>query len=237
MKKNLLTFILLLLTFMFNNATISNAESSADIKTNAFTGVTIAELEKQMAERLAKIERDIYVKNLIQYVEFESEIIVPDSFNAKYIEYIYTTSGKLKIPSRIAFRLVQQESRFNDMAVSPRGAKGLMQLMPNTRSTYYKSLCVDTLNLDRNQEDIYIGLTMLNEFQTYWVKKGNSTKYSWKLSLASYNAGKGNVQKYNGVPPFKETQNFVAFILKTHSNPEFFARYKKKYENQVKVNS
>ena len=234
MKKHLLTITLLLLSFLFNNSYITSAES----KSPTFaSGSSIEEIEKQMTEKLIKIERAIYVKNLIQYVEFESEIIVPDSFNAEYIEYIYTTSNKLKIPSRIAFRLVQQESRFNDTIKSPVGAYGLMQLMPGTRSTYYKLLCVNTLNLDRNQEDIYIGLTMLSDLQTYWIKKGNSAKYSWRLSLASYNSGKGNVQKYNGVPPFKETQDFVAFILKVHSNPEFFARYKRKYENSIKIDN
>jgi soluble lytic murein transglycosylase-like protein len=233
MKKHLLTFILITLTFIFNNSNISNAE----ISTVNTTDLTIAELESQMNKRFAEIEREAYIRNLIQYIEFESEIIVPNHIETKYVEYIYVTANQLKIPSRTAFRLVKQESNFRDTVISPMGAKGLMQLMPETRSTYYKQLRLDTLNLDSNQEDIYIGLNMLNDLQMYWRGKGNSISYSWKLSLASYNAGKGNVQKYKGVPPFKETQNFVAFILKSHSNPEFFANYKKKYENQIKVNS
>jgi soluble lytic murein transglycosylase-like protein len=69
------------------------------------------------------------------------------------------------------------------------------------------------------------------------VSRGNGNEYSWKLALASYNAGKGSVLKYKGVPPFKETQDFVNFIYKVHSNPEFLANYSKKYENTIKNNS
>lgn len=218
---------------MFNSTSFSSAENDSNIT----TGISIEEIEKTMNERFAKIERETYIKDLIQYVEFEAEVIVPDTLNTNYVEFIYKTANQLNIPTRIAFRLIHQESRFNDTVVSPKGAYGLMQLMPDTRAKYYVLLRVDTLNFDRNQEDIYIGLNILNELQTYWVKRGNSVKYSWKLSLASYNAGKGNVIKYMGVPPFTETQNFVAFILKSHSNPEFFARYKKKYENKIKISS
>jgi len=233
MKKRLLTFILITLTFIFNNTNISNAEVNSVNTEN----LTIAELEGLMNKRLVELEREMYMKDLIQYIEFESEVIIPNHIDIQYIEYIYITANKFGIPQRTVFRLIKKESNFRDTVVSPMGAKGLMQLMPETRSMYHKKLRLDTLNLDSNQEDIYIGLNMLSDLQTYWVGKGNSITYSWKLSLASYNAGRGNVQKYNGIPPFKETLNFVSFILKSHSNPEFFTNYKKKYENKIKINS
>jgi soluble lytic murein transglycosylase-like protein len=112
-----------------------------------------------------------------------------------------------------------------------------MQLMPTTRKLYYEALRVDTLNLDRNQEDIYIGLNKLKDEYTFWRERGNSVNVSWKLTLASYNAGKGTVIKYRGIPPYKETQDFVTFILKSHSNPQFFANYSRKYEDQIKDNT
>ena len=222
MKKIVLLVIFLFSTFFFNNSFVSTAEDSSNNENS------------EMMNRIATLENEMYLKNLIQFIEFESEIIIPQYVDVKYIEYIFLISDTLHIPIRTAFRLVYKESAFRDTVVSPVGAQGLMQLMPDTRILYKNLLRTDTLNLDKNQEDIYIGLNMLKDLYNYWTEKGNSDVYSWKLSLASYNAGKGNVIKYQGIPPFKETQDFVAFIYKAHSNPQFLANYSKKYENEIK---
>jgi soluble lytic murein transglycosylase-like protein len=108
------------------------------------------------------------------------------------------------------------------------GAKGLMQLMPDTRSTYHKMLCVDTLKFDKNQEDIYIGLYYLKDLKEFWKKRGNPEKVLWKLSLAAYNAGPGKVIDYKGIPPYKQTIDFVNFINSSHSNPTFYTNILKK---------
>lgn len=232
MKKTILTLLFIFTIFNMSNVMITNAES-----TNK-SYLKVDDNQIIMMEKFANLEREIYIKNLIQYVEFESEIIIPEYLNTKYVEYIYNTAISLEIPTRTAFRLIYTESRFKDTIVSPVGAYGLMQLMPDTRSSYYNLLCVDTLkNLDINEKDIYIGLNMLVELKTYWKSKGNSVNYSWKLALASYNAGKGKVIYYQGIPPYKETQDFISFIMKAHSNPKFFANYSKKYENTIKVRS
>ena len=55
-----------------------------------------------------------------------------------------------------------------------------------------------------------------------------------KLSLAAYNAGSSPVIKYKGVPPYKETQDFVTFILKPHSNPVFYTNILQKNAKQIK---
>jgi soluble lytic murein transglycosylase-like protein len=109
-----------------------------------------------------------------------------------------------------------------------------MQLMPSTRKDYYNNLRVDTLHLDKNQEDIYIGMHYLKDLYLFWLKRGNPEKSSWRLALASYNAGPALVLKYKGIPPYKETTEFINFILKPHSNPQFFASYVKKYQNGIK---
>lgn len=223
MKKLLLFLIFLFSSFVFQNTTTSHAENSGN-----------DDMWTERNEWIAKLERENYVKNLIQYIEFESEVIIPEYIDFKYIEYLYELSNELEISTRMTFRLVYKESCFRDTVVSPVGAEGLMQLMPETRKMYYELLRVDTLDFDKNQEDIYIGLNLLKDLYGFWNERGNSEKYSWKLSLASYNAGKGNVIKYHGIPPFKETQDFVNFINRMHSNPEFFANYSKKYENEIK---
>jgi len=225
MKKLILLFLIfLVISFVLNNTFISNARNNID---NDMSNILVK-------ERLIKLEKEVYLKDLIQYIEFESEIIIPEYFDVKYVEYTHSLADTLKIPIRTAFRLIYKESCFRDTVVSGKGAKGLMQLMPNTRKMYYELLCVDTLNLDKNQEDIYIGMNYLKNLYDFWISRGNSQKYSWKLSLASYNAGEGTVLDNNGIPPIKETTDFIAFILKTHSNPEFFANYVKKYENEIK---
>lgn len=102
-----------------------------------------------------------------------------------------------RVPEDLFLRLVQQESAWNPRARSHKGAIGLAQLMPQTA----KLLRVDPLIVAQNLEG---GARYLRQ---QYDKFG-----SWRLALAAYNAGPGAVEKYGGVPPFKETQNYVRVI-------------------------
>lgn len=102
------------------------------------------------------------------------------------------------VPEDIALRLVGQESGFNPGAVSPMGARGLGQLMPGTAA----ELGVDPRDPVQN----------IDGSMRYFRQQMDAFG-SIPLALAAYNAGPGAVQKYGGIPPYQETQNYVASIL------------------------
>lgn len=119
-------------------------------------------------------------------------------------EIIDTFAQKYDIDADFIKAMIKQESGFNSKATSKKGAMGLMQLMPATA----KELgVIDAYNPTQNIEGgVKYIKSLLDKFQ------GDE-----KLALAAYNAGPNAVKKYGGIPPYKETQNYVNSIMSAYN--------------------
>ena len=132
--------------------------------------------------------------------ELEFAGVVPaykGSRRSQYLPHARAMARKHGVPEDIFLRLVQQESGWNPNARSHKGAQGLAQLMPGTAAKLGVNPSVPEENLEGGAR--YLRM-MYNSFG------------SWKLALAAYNAGPGAVTKYGGIPPYRETTNYVRIV-------------------------
>jgi len=126
------------------------------------------------------------------------------SKSANIDEIIETFANKYDVDSDFIRAIIKQESNFNEKATSKKGAMGLMQLMPSTA----KSLGIeDAYNPWENVEG---GTKHIKNLLIHY----NGDK---ELALAAYNAGMGAVKKYGGIPPYKETNNYVNSIMSQYN--------------------
>ncbi|MGB7241898.1 MAG: lytic transglycosylase domain-containing protein [Sulfitobacter sp.] len=118
-------------------------------------------------------------------------------YKGQYLNMARQAAQRYGVPEDLFLRLVQQESGWNPNAKSHKGAFGLAQLMPQTA----RVLRVDPRDPHQNLDG---GARYLKQqFQEFGT---------WRLALAAYNAGPAAVKKYGGVPPYRETKNYVRII-------------------------
>ena len=115
---------------------------------------------------------------------------------------IRVAAQKHRVPAALVKSIVKAESNFDCDAVSPKGAIGLMQLMPETAQEYGADPTVPEQNVDAGARYLYF---LMHKYRKY----GNSLS----RVIAAYNAGPGNVDRYRGIPPFRETRGYVARVM------------------------
>lgn len=118
-------------------------------------------------------------------------------YKGPYIAMARSAARKYGVPEDLFLRLVQQESGWNQSAVSAKGALGLAQLMPDTAA----HLGVDPADARQNLEG-----------GARYLRQQYDRFRSWRLALAAYNAGPAAVERYADVPPYRETQGYVLAI-------------------------
>jgi soluble lytic murein transglycosylase-like protein len=117
-------------------------------------------------------------------------------------DHLRDAANQHGLPPEILLSIAKIESAFQTNALSPKGAIGVMQLMPDTA----RALKVNPYD---TQENIEGGARLLRDLLLQYERYPDQVY----RALSAYNAGPGAVQKYNGIPPYRETQNYVYKVL------------------------
>ena len=117
-------------------------------------------------------------------------------FKSKYDPMIVDAAKKFDVDAALISAVIKAESDYNPREISNKGARGLMQLMPSTAERF-------------GVRDSFDAKANINGGAQYLRWLLDTFKGNADLAVAAYNAGEGNVWKYNGVPPFRETINYL----------------------------
>lgn len=125
---------------------------------------------------------------------------IPQSGDCNLDKLIFEAAKRQGVDPRFIHAVIKQESKYDPDATSRAGAKGLMQLMPATAKRFH---CNDLTDQACNVE-------AGTKYLAWLLKRFNGDV---SLALAGYNAGEGAVDKYQGIPPYQETENYVKKIV------------------------
>jgi len=167
----------------------------------------INRIERILDDEIIEVEKAPEVKKMIEQGVFPKRPWHYDAargpmFQSKYDQLIIEAAKKFDVDAALVSAVIKAESDFNPREVSNKGARGLMQLMPSTAERFGV----------RNSFDAKANISGGVQYLRWLLDtfSGNAD-----LAVAAYNAGEGNVWKYNGVPPFRETMTYLKRVART----------------------
>lgn len=211
MDKTKYIFVLFLGTIGFLNTTVSSYAGQTIYQFKDDNGTTLLTNKKKAEYNHLKVIKATYYpdSNIHSYSNWgSSEASVLPSYSRNknaFDQMIRQAAQQHGVSEGLIKAVMHTESGFNINARSPVGAQGLMQLMPATARRFNVSNAYDP------QQNIFGGARYLS-----WLLKrfnGNT-----QLAIAAYNAGEGNIDKYGGIPPFRETQDYVRRVTSRFQN-------------------
>ncbi len=146
--------------------------------------------------------RNVFVEEMTRI----NDAIHREFFSASmpFGDIIHQKSEKYDVDPLLVAAVIEQESKFHHNAKSQVGARGLMQLMPKT------GRWMGARDLYDPEQNVDAGVRYIKYLQSRF-------NGDLKNTIAAYNAGEGNVRRYNGVPPFRETQQYVKKVLHNYA--------------------
>lgn len=211
MDKTTYIFALCLGTFGFLNCSVSTYAGQTIYQFKDNNGTTLLTNKKKAEYSHLKVVKATYYpdSNIHSYSNWgASEASVLPSYSRNknaFDQLIRQAAQRHGISEGLIKAVMHTESGFNINARSPVGAQGLMQLMPATARRFNVSNAYDP------EQNIFAGARYLS----WLIKRFNGDT---RLAIAAYNAGEGNVDKYGGIPPFRETQDYVRRVTSRYQN-------------------
>lgn len=138
---------------------------------------------------------------------------VLSSSKKPYDDLVVDVAQKLRVPVELVHSIIKAESNYDAWAISPKGAMGLMQLMPIT-ATQYK-----VMNVFDPRQNIEGGVKYLVDLIKLY--DGDTQRV-----LAAYNAGQEAIKKYGGIPPYRETKNYIKKVMAAYPKSKISTRTK-----------
>ncbi len=133
--------------------------------------------------------------------------------SSQYDQIIASVAQEYKVPASLVHSIIKAESGYDSWAISPKGAMGLMQLMPVTAIQYKVQNVFDPRQNIEGGVKYLLDLIKLYEGNTQYV-------------LAAYNAGQEAIKKYGGVPPYAETRNYIKKVMASYPESKIHTRTK-----------
>jgi hypothetical protein len=146
------------------------------------------------------------VPEAVPFEVVERYVLALPQDKRRHAQMIKRLALSFEVDPRLALAIARAESNFDALAVSPKNAQGLMQLIPDTAARF------GVRNILDPEQNVRGGLAYLR-----WLLA--RFNHDVELASAAYNAGEGAVDRYGGVPPFRETQEYVRRILHFYRSP------------------